>query len=243
MKKLPILLLAMLVNAWLPSAMAADVSLFITKAGSSSDFSSATPRWWNFTITEAGAAAGLVVVNGNFTIIKEPSATQPVTFSLYSGFISNGTATGNNTLLAASSQNSSVFVGGQGSAVLFTFAVPPSALAMGAYSLTLTTTAPVGSNTAYKTWGSTEQIQFQDPSTGAPLSASLYSNAGPAPTPYVSPTPGPEPTPTPTPTPGPEPTPVPEPGQWAAALLTAFGVGVYLWTKRRRESRLAVQTA
>ena len=234
MKKFPILLFALL--SYAHYAMSADVSLFITKNGSSSDFSSASPRWWNFTITEAGAAAGLVVVNGNFTIIKEPSATAPITFSLYTGFISNGTATGSNTLLAAASRPATDFSGGSGTAQLFTFSVPPAALAMGAYSLTLTTTAPVGSNTAFKTWGSTEQIQFQNSSTGQPLSSTLYSNAGPNPTPYVTPTPGPTPTPTPTPGPTPGPTPVPEPGQVAASILVAAGIAVYWFLKRKKQA-------
>lgn len=156
--------------ALLKTAQALDVSLFITKNGASSDFSATTPRWWNFTITDAGAAAGLVVVNGNFTIVKEPQAVDPITFSFYSGFIYNGTASGNNTLLASASRPATDFSGGGGTAQLFSFSVPPAALSAGAYGITLTTTAPNSPNKAFKTWTSTEQIQLQDTS-GSVLSA------------------------------------------------------------------------
>jgi hypothetical protein len=228
MKIHKILVLLLLAFIGIQKSFALDVSLFITKNGSSTDFSSATPRWWNFTVSDAGAAAGLVVVNGNFTIIKEPQATADITFSLYSGFINNGTATGNNSLLASTFRPATDFSGGGGTTQLFTFTSPPSSLTAGAYAITLTTAASTGPNQAFKTWPSTEAIVMQNTS-GTPLSSTYYASAGPNPTPYVTPTPGP--------TPGP--TPVPEPGQVAASLLLGLSIGIYWFLMRKKQRQAA----
>lgn len=201
-----------------------NVNLGITGANTGLDWDE--PRWWNFTVTDAGAAAALQVVTANLTMKKDGSVTEPAVLSLYSGFTTNGSP-GGNTLLGTVSMNASNFTN-QFTPKLFSFNPTPSQLGVGAYSLilsTLETTQP-GYFLKYN-----DIVGMTDPSTGAAISATYYASAGSNPTPY--------PTPTPTPTPAPGPTPVPEARQVAASVLLACGVAVYWVLKRRKRLRAA----
>lgn len=219
----------------LPYLRALDVNVNLGQSGANAGLDASTPRWWNFTITNSGAAAALVVVTGNITIKKNQSAANPVVFSLWSGFTTNGSTSGN-TLLATTSLAATVITQ-QFTPTLFTFNPVPMQLGEGAYSLTLTNADSGASNTGYGL--KYNDIVVMTDTGGTPLSASLYTSAGSNPTPYPTPTPTPAPTPTPTPTPAPAPTPVPEARQVAASVMLACGVAVYWVLKRRKRLRAA----
>jgi hypothetical protein len=204
------------------------ISITTTQGGGNTKVNSTTPAIWNFTITEAGAAAGLSVVSGNFSIRKDNSAVEPIVFSFYRGFSYN--ATGGTELLGSVSITN--IITNTYAETLFNI-TPTGTLTQGSYSFTLTS-AGVGNN-AYNFKGTTATAPLLVNSTnGTAISGSLFADAGPSPTPYITPTPTPTPTPgpTPTPTPSPGPTPVPEPGQVAASFV-AVGIGLYLWLRRR----------
>ena len=220
----------------LPHAVALDVNVNLGQSGANAGLDASNPRWWNFTISNSGAAAGLVVVTGNITIKKNQSAANPVVFSLWSGFTTNGSTSGN-TLLATVSK-SAADITQAFTPTIFTFNPVPLQLGEGAFSLTLTNTDSGAANTGYGL--KYNDIVVMTNTSGTPLSTSLYASAGSNPTPYPTPTPtptpGPSPTPTPTPGPTPGPTPVPEPGQVAASILVAAGIAVYWFLKRKKQA-------
>lgn len=220
---------------------ALDVNVNLGQSGANVGLDASHPRWWNITISSAGAAAGLIVITGNISIKKNQSAAAPVVFSLWSGFTTNGSTTGN-TLLASMSMSAASLTQ-QFTPTIFSFSPAPSQLGQGAYSLTLTNTDSGASNTGYGL--KYNDVAVMTNTSGTPLSATLYASAGANPTPYATPTPTPAPTATPTPGPTatPGPTPVPEPGQVAASLLAAAGVGLYLWQRRRAQRRRASESS
>jgi hypothetical protein len=180
-------------------AQALDVNVNLGITGANAGLDASTPRWWNFTVTSAGAAQGLIVVTGNITIKKQQSASSPVVFSLWSGFTTNG-STSANSLLATMSMSASSLTQ-QFTPTIFSFNPVPSQLGVGAYSLTLTTLDSGAANTGYGLkYNDTVQMTTTG---GTPLSSSYYASAGANPTPYPSPSPSPGPSPTP----GPGPTP------------------------------------
>jgi hypothetical protein len=212
---------------FLPSVEALDVNVNLGQSGANSGLDASNPRWWNFTISNAGAAAGLVVVTGNITIKKNQSATNPVIFTLWSGFTINGSTAGN-TQLASLSMSAASFTQ-QFTPTIFSFSPVPLQLGAGAYSLTLTNTDSGASNTGYGL--KYNDIVVMTDTSGTALSASLYASAGSNPTPY--------PTPTPAPTATPGPTPVPEPSQVLASLLLIAGMSVYCFLRRKKQSSAA----
>ena len=220
----------------LPSAAALDVNVNLGQSGANAGLDASNPRWWNFTISNAGAAAGLVVVTGNITIKKNQSATNPVVFSLWSGFTTNGSTSGN-TLLASLSMTAASLTQ-QFTPTIFSFSPVPSQLGAGAYSLTLTNTDSGTSNTGYGL--KYNDIVVMTDTSGTALSSSLYASAGANPTPYPTATPTPTPAPTATPTPAPTatpgPTPVPEPSQVAASILLLSGIAIYCFSRRKKQS-------
>jgi len=219
---------------------ALDVNVNLGQSGANAGLDASNPRWWNFTISNAGAAAGLVVVTGNITIKKNQSATNPVVFSFWSGFTTNGSTAGN-TLLASLSMSAASLTQ-QFTPTIFSFSPVPSQLGAGAYSLTLTNTDSGSSNTGYGL--KYNDIVVMTDTSGTALSTSLYASAGANPTPYPTPTPTATPTPTPaptaTPTPAPTatpgPTPVPEPTQIAASLLLFSAIAIYCFLRRKKRS-------
>jgi len=232
----PIFLAALLILLnLLPRSEALDVNVNLGQSGANSGLDASNPRWWNFTISDAGAAAGLVVVTGNITIKKNQSATNPVVFSLWSGFTTNGSTAGN-TLLASMSMSAASLTQ-QFTPTIFSFSPVPLQLGAGAYSLTLTNTDSGASNTGYGL--KYNDIVVMTNTSGTPLSGSLYASAGANPTPYPTATPTPGPTATPTPGPTPGPTPVPEPGQVAASILVAAGVAIYCFLRRKKQLSVA----
>lgn len=199
-------------------AQATDIRLVIDNTGKQEAVYIGNPRIWNFTITSAGAAAGLSAISGNFAIKDNADTSEPIVFTLYSGY--NGTG----TILASSSLSSSVTTNQY---VSYLFPITPTgSLAAGGYSLTLSSnTASGGSNQYFvKNGGATNtsppEVKITT-SDGTPLNSSYFSNGvGPTPTPGPSPTP----------------TPVPEPGQVAASLLLAAGIAVYWFLKRKKQA-------
>jgi len=226
--RLIIRLLLALVFIFPSLSKALDVNVNLGQSGANAGLDASNPRWWNITISSAGAAAGLIVITGNITIKKNQSASAPVVFSLWSGFTINGSTTGN-TLLATMSMTAASLTQ-QFTPTIFSFSPVPSQLSQGAYSLTLTNTDSGASNTGYGLKYS--DVAVMTDTSGTPLSGSLYASAGANPTPY----------PTPTPTPAPGPTPVPEPGQVAASFVAAAGIGLYLWKRRRAQRRRASES-
>ena len=211
---------------------ATSISITTTQAGGNTKINSTNTAIWNFTITEAGAAAALSVVSGNFSIRRDNGVTQPIVFSFYRGFSYNGSIS---TELLGSASVSGIDTTTYAQ-TLFNI-TPTGSLTQGAYSFTLSSTG-VGNN-AYNFKGSTSVPPvLVNSSNGTAISSTLFADAGSNPTPYPTPTPGPSPTPTPTPTPGPTPgpTPVPEPGQVAASILVAAGIAVYWFLKRKKQA-------
>jgi hypothetical protein len=243
MKFVRLLAIALIGLNILPLAMALDVNVNLGQSGANAGLDASNPRWWNFTISNAGAAAGLVVVTGNITIKKNQSATNPAVFSLWSGFTNNGSTAGN-TLLASLSMSAASLTQ-QFTPTIFSFSPVPSQLGAGAYSLTLTNTDSGASNTGYGL--KYNDIVVMTDTSGTALSTSLYASAGANPTPYPTPTPAPTATPTPaptaTPTPAPTatpgPTPVPEPSQVLASLLLIAGMTLYCFLRRKKQSSAA----
>jgi hypothetical protein len=231
--------LVLLLATWgivLHSAEAFSVSLVASKTGALGNIDVSTPQIWNFTISSAGAAAGIAVVSGNFAIKVDQGATESLFFKFYQGFSYN--ASGGTSLLGQTSKLPGDFTTNSFTPTLF--AITPTAnLTEGAYSLMLTTAGI--SNDAYNMKGASnngagDPISLYNSTTGTAISSSYFAAAGANPTPYPAPTPGP--TATPTPGPSPAPTPVPEPSQVAASLLLGFSIGVY-WFLKRKEPRPA----
>lgn len=210
------------------SAEAFTVSLVAPKTGALGNIDVNTPQIWNFTITSAGAAAGISVVSGNFAIKVDQGATEPLVFKLYQGFSYN--ATGGTSLLGQTSRLPGDFTTNTFTPALF--AISPTAnLSEGAYSVMLITAGIT--NDAYNMKGASnggggDPISLFNSSNGTAIDGAYFADAGANPTPY------PTPTPTPAPTPAPGPTPVPETSQVAASLLLACGAGAYLLIQRRR---------
>lgn len=199
---------------------ATSIGITTTQGGGNTKINSTNTAIWNFTITEAGAAAGLSVVSGNFSIRRDNGVTQPIVFSFYRGFSTNGSIS---TELLGSASVTGIDTTTY-TQTLFNI-TPTSNLTQGAYSFTLSSTG-VGNN-AYNFKGNTSVPPvLVNSSNGTAISSTLFADAGPNPTPYV--------TPTPTPTPGP--TPVPEPGQVAASILVAAGIAVYWFLKRKKQA-------
>jgi hypothetical protein len=218
MKQIFLIAIGLCLIVW--PLQATTISITTTQSGGNTKINSTTPAIWNFTISEAGAAAGLSVVSGNFSIRKDNSATAPVVFSFYRGFSYN--STGGSQLLGSSSVTD--IITNTYAATLFNI-TPTSGLTAGAYSFTLTSTG--AGTAAYNFKGSTSiPPELVNSSTGTAISASYFANAGPSPTPYITPTP------TPTPGPSPGPTPVPEPSQVAASILAVVGIAVYFWRRK-----------
>ena len=242
MKPIPFLTALLIGLLFLPRVKALDVNVNLGQSGANSGLDASNPRWWNFTISNAGAAAGLIVVTGNITIKKNQSATNPVVFSLWSGFTINGSTAGN-TLLATMNMTAASLTQ-QFTPTIFSFNPVSSQLGVGAYSLTLTNTDSGASNTGYGL--KYNDIVVMTDTSGTALSTSLYASAGANPTPYPTPTPTPAPTATPTPAPTatptpaptatPGPTPVPEPSQVAASLLLIAGMTLYCFLRRKKRS-------
>jgi hypothetical protein len=249
MKIQKIIVILLLAFIGIQNSFALDVNVNLGQSGANAGLDASNPRWWNFTITNAGASAGLVVVTGNITIKKNQSATNPVVFSLWSGFTTNGSTAGN-TLLASMNMAASSLTQ-QFTPTIFSFSPVPSQLGVGAYSLTLTNTDSGSSNTGYGL--KYNDIVAMTTTDGTSLSASYYASAGANPTPYPTATPAPTatatpaptatatpaPTATPTPGPTPAPTPVPEPSQVAASLLLGLGIGLYWFLMRKKQSPVA----
>jgi hypothetical protein len=233
-------IIVILLLAWgvvLHSAEAVSVSLVAPKTGALGNIDASTPQIWNFTISSAGAAAGIAVVSGNFAIKVDQGATESLFFKFYQGFSYN--ASGGTSLLGQTSKLPGDFTTNSFTPTLFSI-TPTANLAEGAYSLMLTTAGIT--NDAYNMKGASnngagDPITLFNSSTGTAISSSYFAAAGGNPTPYPTPTPAPTATPTPGPTPAP--TPVPEPSQVAASLLLGLGIGLYWFLMRKKQIPVA----
>jgi hypothetical protein len=226
MQPIPFLAALLIGLLFLSRAEAVSISLVAPKTGGLANIDNTTSQIWNFTISQAGAAAGLSVVSGNFAIKVDQGATLPIAFRFYQGFSYN--STGGTTLLGQVSRNPGDFTTNSFTPTLFAI-TPTGNLTEGAYSLMLTTSGIT--NDAYNMKGAAsagDPIGLFNSTTGTAVSGSYFANAGPNPTPYATPTPGP--------------TPVPESGQVAASFLAVAGIGLYLWQRRQAQRRSASES-
>jgi len=144
------------------------------------------PRIWNFTITSAGAAAGLSAISGNFAIKDTNSIADPIVFTLYNGF--NGTGSS----LASYSLSANTTTSGAFASYLMPI-TPTSSLSAGGYSLMLSSNTASGGSTQYfvKDGGGGGTVSLTN-ADGSALDSSYFSNGiGPTPTPTATPTPAP----------------------------------------------------
>ncbi|MCX6967682.1 MAG: PEP-CTERM sorting domain-containing protein [Verrucomicrobia bacterium] len=128
----------------------ANLIIVVDQTGANDPVSIATPRVWNFGITEAGATYfqqnGITFDSALFAAKDFSGTTYPLVFTLYSGL--GGNVNGNTALLSISHPATSFneqYGGGPGS--LYTFV--PKSFTTGYYSVTLTTGAPDQSNKEY----------------------------------------------------------------------------------------------
>jgi len=128
----------------------ASVIIKIDQTGANDPVSIATPRVWNFGVTEEGAAYfqenGITFDTAIFDAKDFNGTTAPLVFTLYSGL--GGNVNGNAAIVSISHPASSFNQQyGAGSGSLYTFM--PKSLTTGYYSVTLTTTAPDQTNKEY----------------------------------------------------------------------------------------------
>ena len=106
----------------LNAVRATTISITTTQSGGVYNIDATQSAIWNITISEAGAAAGLSVVSGNFSLKRDNGATDPVVFSFYRGFSYN--STGGTQLLGSASVAPGAIPTNAFPAVLFTRTYP-----------------------------------------------------------------------------------------------------------------------
>lgn len=186
---------------------ALDVRIVIDNTGQNDPVYTGNSRIWNFSISSAGQAAGLQVISGNFAIKDNTSTTEPIVFSIHSGYDGTG------AVLGSASLSSSVTTGSFTPYVM-DLSSATSVLTAGGYSLVLSSATAFGGNTQYfvKDGGGGGTISMTT-TDGTPLDPTYFTNGtGGGGEPVAS---------------------VPEPGQVAASLLLLGGVVGY-WLVGRR---------